>query len=299
MPSYKDDYPEKWLKAEHLQGKDVTITIANVTREKIFNRQTNQEEVRYAAHFRSSEKMFPLNKTNLTTMEEITGTDQWNEWKNVRVILRAKPTRLGDTIVLSKAAQAAAQVSGPNTPLTEQEAQRPSQPASLPVGAWPGDHSTAPQSTAGAPRAQSTVHGLEEDEDFTRQPPAEEEEEVHGPHYDKSQRTLLDTGATVEVKQEAFFSIVDLKGKIRDLENMSNGPMSDQQHAFVVHGLAKFSGREGELIMSQLLDKTVNTTNHAGEAVGKYLYELFRENGPYPLETQTLVTFIKDYLPKR
>lgn len=310
MPSWKDDYPEKYLKASHLQNRDVVITIEKVSKVEIFDRQTNKPAKRYAAHFPGKDLLLLLNKTNLQKLQDITQTDQWDQWKNIRVVLSPKSTRLGDTIVISRAQQAQAQVDGRNTQMHGQQAAaaeqtglfdaRPASSAARPAdaGSWREEEpvrgaDTADESHASM-RGVNTVHGPDEDEDFMGEDDAPEQEvEQRGEHYDKSAEPGLQISADA-----LFFSITDLQAKCKDLHNESTAPMSDQQHAFVVRNLTAFTGKDALTIMSMLIGRPVTDANHAGEKVGKYLYDLFREGGPFPGETATLKDFARDYLPK-
>lgn len=105
MPSIKDLWPDKWLKAEHLQGKKPIVTIQTVTVEKLFNPRSKQHEPRLILSFYKKELRLPLNKTQAEALAAITGTDDYMLWHGHQCVISAGRAPNGSaTIVISPVA---------------------------------------------------------------------------------------------------------------------------------------------------------------------------------------------------
>jgi hypothetical protein len=68
-------FPSKFLKADDLQGKEITVQIDHVAMEEV----GKDKEIRPALYFRGKEKGIVLNKTNATNIAAAYGpdTDDW------------------------------------------------------------------------------------------------------------------------------------------------------------------------------------------------------------------------------
>lgn len=89
MPSYKELWPDKWLKAEHLQGRRPTVAVETVVVERLHNPQTRKAEPRLVASFYGKSLRLILNKTQAQSLEAITGTDDYTAWAGHHVVLSA------------------------------------------------------------------------------------------------------------------------------------------------------------------------------------------------------------------
>lgn len=69
-------FPGKFLKAADFEDGPRTLTIKNVTHDKV-----NDDESKLVVHFREDERGMVLNKTNFNMIEEITGEDDTDNWK--------------------------------------------------------------------------------------------------------------------------------------------------------------------------------------------------------------------------
>lgn len=69
-------FPSKYLKADDLQGREVTVQIDHVAMEEV----GKDKDVRAALYFRNKEKGIVLNKTNATNIAAAYGpnTDDWS-----------------------------------------------------------------------------------------------------------------------------------------------------------------------------------------------------------------------------
>lgn len=280
MPSWRDVVPERWLKARHLEGRAFTVTIVKVTLEPVYDRAEHKNKMRLAAHLAKTPKLLLLTKTNLETLEQISGSEDYDLWAGLKVQLSPKTTKVGDTIVIASLAVAQAQVTGANTPLHGQ--------------------------------MHGQVHGLDSDVDFEGklhgQPVhglpqdialdgAEEEVQQPGEHYEKSTEPDRTDGPNPVQQEALFFSITDLQDRVKQLHNESDGPMTHQQHAFIMRQLGTLTGKDALTIVSMLCGRAVDANNPAGEKVGRYLYDLIREGSPLPIESAALLDFVKHYVP--
>lgn len=75
---FSSTVPSDYLKASDLQGRDVTVTIANWTMEK-FNDPQKGEQDKVIIKFQGKEKRLVLNVTNGNTIVGMYG-DEMNEW---------------------------------------------------------------------------------------------------------------------------------------------------------------------------------------------------------------------------
>lgn len=302
MPSYKDQFPDRWLNAEHLQGKNVPVTISQVTLVETFNTLTNQKERKLAASFQGKELKLLINKTNAQALESITGTDQYDQWRGARVVLRpdrapnGKPTiRIG--------------------PFQESRAQS-AQPAAAPAPVHGRMENQVHGPVHG--RMEDQVHGrTAEDEIVDGQMEMfglgygdlnDEEEDFGGPALhglEESEESAVADPKSADPDQrpsatdEIFFSITDLTRKVRDLHAQSSEPMTVEQHDYIVRSLTDFGGKDG-LITLRLITGRDETSrdNRAGSQVGRYLYELMRPQGALPEETAALRHYCESYVPK-
>ena len=87
MSSYKDIFPDKWLKAEHLQGRSVVVTIVGVGIESMFNPATKKQERRLVAEFHGKKLRLILNKTHCVTLAALTNTEDYTAWAGHQITL--------------------------------------------------------------------------------------------------------------------------------------------------------------------------------------------------------------------
>jgi len=76
-----DAFPSRFMKVADLHGKEVPVSISSVELEKV------GDEQKLVCYFKGQLKALVLNKTNTTSIEEIAGTDETDEWTNVRLVL--------------------------------------------------------------------------------------------------------------------------------------------------------------------------------------------------------------------
>lgn len=84
-----DVFPTRWLDAEDLGNKRVTVEIAKATMEEVFNRQTNAKELKLALTFKRAKKLMILNKTQAFAIAAIIGSEDTDRWVGHSITLRA------------------------------------------------------------------------------------------------------------------------------------------------------------------------------------------------------------------
>lgn len=96
-------YPDKWLKAEHLQGRTITVYVQESTVEQLFNTQAKKKEPKFVLHFYKAKLPMILNKTQALAMARITGEDDSDLWKGHYIALSPATAPNGqETIAISK-----------------------------------------------------------------------------------------------------------------------------------------------------------------------------------------------------
>jgi hypothetical protein len=76
-----DIFPSKYLRAADLNGAEPIVTIDRVEME------TLGDDRKPVVYFKGKDKGLVLNKTNFNAIEEISGRDDTDEWKGVKVKL--------------------------------------------------------------------------------------------------------------------------------------------------------------------------------------------------------------------
>lgn len=102
MPSLKDLWPDKWLRAEHLQDKRPTVAIEAVTVEPLYNPRTKKSEPKLIVAFYGKSLRLVCNKTQAHGLASICGTEDYTAWVGHRVVLSTGRAPNGaDTILIS------------------------------------------------------------------------------------------------------------------------------------------------------------------------------------------------------
>jgi len=89
-------FPSNYLKAEDLNGKEVTVTIDNV--ELVELGQGRDKESKLLITFVGKTKGLLVNKTNARTIEKLYG-DETDEWIGKRIIIGPKEVEFGAEMV--------------------------------------------------------------------------------------------------------------------------------------------------------------------------------------------------------
>lgn len=74
-------FPSNYLRAADLDGRTPNVTISHVKNENI------GDDLKLVVYFEGKDKGLVLNKTNATTIVELTGQDDTDNWKGFRVKL--------------------------------------------------------------------------------------------------------------------------------------------------------------------------------------------------------------------
>jgi hypothetical protein len=98
-----DLYPERWLKARHLEGRAVVVKIAGVSVEKLRMPDGSKKIAAILAFERASKRLI-LNKTMCRALIAITHTERLGEWAGHNITLSAAVAPNGrDTITITEA----------------------------------------------------------------------------------------------------------------------------------------------------------------------------------------------------
>jgi hypothetical protein len=102
MPSYRDIFPDKWLKPEVINGHRPRVAIEAVTVETVFNPRSKKHEKKLAVKFHKKELLLLLNKTQARALATICQTDDYARWVGFEVVLSTgKAPNDMDTILIS------------------------------------------------------------------------------------------------------------------------------------------------------------------------------------------------------
>ncbi len=102
MPSIKDIFPDKWLRADVINGHRPRVIIEAVTVEQLYNPRSKKHEARLVIKFHKKELRLPLNKTQAQALASICKTDDYTRWHGHEVVLSTgKAPNAADTILIS------------------------------------------------------------------------------------------------------------------------------------------------------------------------------------------------------
>ncbi len=93
MPTISELYPSKYLSAADLQNKDVAVTINRVEMEEF--EDNGRKVTKPVVYFQGSAKAMIFNKTNATTVADITGQDDTDHWGGARICLYPTMVQFG------------------------------------------------------------------------------------------------------------------------------------------------------------------------------------------------------------
>lgn len=93
MTTYYDMFPDRWLKAAMLKGKERTVTVKALTNEAQLKPDGKTEQV-WVLSFEKTEKELGLNKTNARLLFALLG-EHTSEWIGKRVTLAPEPDKSG------------------------------------------------------------------------------------------------------------------------------------------------------------------------------------------------------------
>lgn len=80
-------FPSRYLRAADFEGKSVSLTIAEVLRDKV-QMATGQKAEKYILRFRETEKQLVLNRTNAKAVAKVLSEPKAINWPGERIILK-------------------------------------------------------------------------------------------------------------------------------------------------------------------------------------------------------------------
>ncbi len=93
MPTISEMYPGKYLSAPDLKNQEVTVTIERVEMEQFDD--AGRKVMKPVVYFQGSDKAMVFNKTNATSVVDITGLDNTDNWGGVRICLYPTMVQFG------------------------------------------------------------------------------------------------------------------------------------------------------------------------------------------------------------
>lgn len=94
-----DAYPSQFLTAEDLDGKDITITIADIELEEIG--QGHDKSKKLVIGMTGKKKRFVVNKTNANTIAKVLGSDDTDDWIGQRISIGPREVEFQGNMVWS------------------------------------------------------------------------------------------------------------------------------------------------------------------------------------------------------
>ena len=91
-------FPSKFLKCADLNGKPVTVTIADAPLEELKS-PDGKESSKVVLYFRGAKKGLPLNRVNWDAVSDIVGDDDSDSWIGHRVELYPTKTEMAGKLV--------------------------------------------------------------------------------------------------------------------------------------------------------------------------------------------------------
>ena len=93
MPTITNIFPSKYLSAADLQNKDVVVTIDRVEMEEFDD--NGRKVTKPVVYFQESAKAMIFNKTNATTVADITGQANTDNWGGAQICLYSTMVQFG------------------------------------------------------------------------------------------------------------------------------------------------------------------------------------------------------------
>lgn len=102
MPSFREIFPDKWLKPAVIAGHRPRVVIEHIEVVEVFNPAAKRHQRKLAVKFYGKEKRLLLNKTQCLALAAICRTDDYDDWHGFEVVLSVSKAPNGsDTIVIS------------------------------------------------------------------------------------------------------------------------------------------------------------------------------------------------------
>lgn len=130
-----DLYPSKWLKADDLAGRSVTLTITAVAVEQLHNPRTHKPEPKAILDFGRSKRL-PLNQTQCHALASVAASDRFADWPGLRITLSPATAPNGKPTINVSAGQAITAAPAPANGAPPAEPSPPPAAGPLPTADW-------------------------------------------------------------------------------------------------------------------------------------------------------------------
>lgn len=102
MKTVGEVYPSQWLHAGDLMKKSVAVTVETVDVQE-FRQQDGKKASRIVVGFRGAQRKLVLNKTQAIAFAAIAGTEEFERWGGLRVLLSPGRASNGqETIIIGE-----------------------------------------------------------------------------------------------------------------------------------------------------------------------------------------------------
>ena len=100
-------FPRRYATGEDLQGKAITLTIANITSEKMHPQPNAPEVEKWVIYFKEARKGVVLNRTLAYQIAEILGSEDTDDWTGKVITIYPQPMTVAGKKVTAIRARAA------------------------------------------------------------------------------------------------------------------------------------------------------------------------------------------------
>ena len=97
-------FPSRFITPGDLNGRSYTLVIERVELEQMRSQYTNQDEWKGVVYFRGAQKGMVLNVTRARALAKLAGSDEFEQWAGLRVMIHAGMAHNGKRTVIVRAA---------------------------------------------------------------------------------------------------------------------------------------------------------------------------------------------------
>jgi hypothetical protein len=109
-------FPKRYASGEDFQGKALTLTVARVEREKMFQPKNASETEKWVVYFQEAKKGVVLNRTLAFQIAEILGSEETEDWVGAMITLYPQPMTVAGRKVVAIRARAAGKAIADGSP---------------------------------------------------------------------------------------------------------------------------------------------------------------------------------------
>lgn len=100
--SGRELYPRRFSTGSDLKGKPHTLTILKVEPVKVFSKQMNKEQEKYAIHFERAQRPFLLGKQLADSIAQALNEYDIANWTGKEITIYPVPSKAGGDMILAR-----------------------------------------------------------------------------------------------------------------------------------------------------------------------------------------------------